>query len=518
MLFNSKIRFNVIGLSWKILAKIALKFSPGLFGTNFYEYNISNNIPGILGTFNQTAQLATGISISYILDKKLFPYASTLIGLNAAFYYKKNNDPRYNEAINIVNNFLKSDELPVLMSYFSILVGSEYIWHELVNSNELLIAYVGTAYADLLAGIGLSLLIEDGFEVANDFIFDYLTNNNVHLSIDKFHDLRYEIDRVFTLSTPVPLPLPVTQPSPLVLDLNGDGIQTLSVSFGVYFDHNNNLFAEKTGWVNPFDAFLVRDINNNGIIDNGFELFGDNTLLLNGQKAEHGFSALADLDSNGDGFIDLTDQAWNELLLWQDKNSNGLTDSDELFTLSEAGIISINLNYNSQTYTDSNGNKHLQNSFFTRADGSISEISDLWFLSNPMDSKYTQEIPISDNIVDLIDFNGLGNVLSLHQAMSLDDSGLLISLIDQFTNSDPLTAKNLVWNIIFAWTGVADLDPASRGAFIEDARKLYAMEKFWGQSFLSLSCNLEYQYNPHQKDANKLQIVCKRSRPFVEMS
>jgi hypothetical protein len=310
-----------------------------------------------------------------------------------------------------------------------------------------------------------------------------------------------------TSKTPVPMPMPPTQPSPLVFDLNDDGIQTLSVNDGVYFDHNVNLFAEKTGWINPDDAFLVRDVNNNGIIDNGSELFGNNTLLSNGQKAANGFEALADLDSNGDGFFDSNDQAWNELLLWQDKNTNGLTDPDELLSLSEAGIVGINLNYNSSDYIDNNGNKHLQNSVFIRDNGSTSEVSDLWFLSDPGDSQYTQEIPILDNIVDLIDFKGLGDVFSLHQAMSLDDSGLLVSLINQFTDSEPQAAKHLVWDIIYAWTGVTDIDPTSRGPFIEDARKLYAMEKFWGQSFLSLSCNMVYQDNPHQNDADKLQIV-----------
>jgi hypothetical protein len=58
----------------------------------------------------------------------------------------------------------------------------------------------------------------------------------------------------------------------LVLDLNGDGTQTLPIRDGVYFDHNINLFAEKTGWINPSDAFLVIDINNNGIIDNSSDV------------------------------------------------------------------------------------------------------------------------------------------------------------------------------------------------------------------------------------------------------
>jgi hypothetical protein len=39
-------------------------------------------------------------------------------------------------------------------------------------------------------------------------------------------------------------------------------------------------------------------------IDDGSELFGNNTILSNGNKAANGFEALKDLDSNNDGKID----------------------------------------------------------------------------------------------------------------------------------------------------------------------------------------------------------------------
>ena len=55
------------------------------------------------------------------------------------------------------------------------------------------------------------------------------------------------------------------------------------------------------GWVAADDGLLVRDINGDGIINNGGELFGDQTLLKNGQKSAGGFQALADLDSTAMG-------------------------------------------------------------------------------------------------------------------------------------------------------------------------------------------------------------------------
>ena len=49
----------------------------------------------------------------------------------------------------------------------------------------------------------------------------------------------------------------------------------------MYFDHNTNGFAENSAWVGADDGLLVRDLNNNGTIDSGRELFGNNTMLAN---------------------------------------------------------------------------------------------------------------------------------------------------------------------------------------------------------------------------------------------
>jgi hypothetical protein len=46
---------------------------------------------------------------------------------------------------------------------------------------------------------------------------------------------------------------------PLVLDLDGDGIETISRELDISFDHNRNGFAEQTGWLAPDDGFLALD-------------------------------------------------------------------------------------------------------------------------------------------------------------------------------------------------------------------------------------------------------------------
>ena len=57
---------------------------------------------------------------------------------------------------------------------------------------------------------------------------------------------------------PLTHPTPTTPPpawavqkavSPLILDLDGDGVETLSYTSGIFFDHDGDGFAEETGWV-----------------------------------------------------------------------------------------------------------------------------------------------------------------------------------------------------------------------------------------------------------------------------
>ena len=133
--------------------------------------------------------------------------------------------------------------------------------------------------------------------------------------------------------------------SPLVLDLDGDGVETVGLANGVHFDHDGNGFAQQSGWVHSDDGLLVLDRNGNGLIDNGSELFGNNTQLSGGANAANGFAALAELDGNGDGVIDANDAAFGDLRVWRDMNGNGRADAGELFTLSELGIASLNVGY-----------------------------------------------------------------------------------------------------------------------------------------------------------------------------
>ncbi|MBX9770765.1 MAG: hypothetical protein K2X29_05310, partial [Candidatus Obscuribacterales bacterium] len=150
----------------------------------------------------------------------------------------------------------------------------------------------------------------------------------------------------------LPTVTPNSRIAPLLLDLDGDGVETVAVDDGIFFDHDLDGTAELSAWVDLDDGVLAWDKNKNGIIDDATELFGDFTILSNGEPAGSGFAALADIDENNDGKIDALDSNFNQLGV--------LTGTGALRTLKDLNIESLNLDYTDTDITDPNGNVKLK--------------------------------------------------------------------------------------------------------------------------------------------------------------
>jgi len=166
--------------------------------------------------------------------------------------------------------------------------------------------------------------------------------------------------------------------TPVVLDLNDNGIETTNLNDGVNFDIQNSGSLNKTAWVAGGDGLLVRDINHDGQINNGSELFGSATVLPNGKTAADGYAAMKALDTNNDGVLDANDAAFGQLGVWVDNNGNGVTDAGELKALTDLGINSLSL---SSTKSDLNNNGNLIGLMgsYTTTDGQTHTMGDVWF-------------------------------------------------------------------------------------------------------------------------------------------
>ena len=272
---------------------------------------------------------------------------------------------------------------------------------------------------------------------------------------------------------------------PLVFDLGGDGITTVSLEeSNAFFDLDNNGFAEKTSWVGAKEGLLAYDKNGDGIINGGNELFGDRTLMKDGKTlASSGFSALAEYDDNKDGKIDSNDAIYTLLRIWQDSDGDGIASAGELRRLVDLGIVSIGLSYSNTGVTDGANNIQVRTGTFILADGSSRTVGEYLLNRNPVHSVDSSPIEISDSVALLPNVQGAGNVGSLHKAIMQDKSGSLRGLVEQFiTEKDVTKREALTEDILAHWAGVDSVDPKSRGdAF--DARKLAVLEKFFGAEF-----------------------------------
>ena len=293
--------------------------------------------------------------------------------------------------------------------------------------------------------------------------------------------------------------------SPIILDLDGNGVTTRTIALGTYFDLDGNRFAEATGWADANDGILVVDRNGDGQIDSGSELFGNFTELGSGGTAAHGFEALVDMDANRDGVVDDQDALFSDLRIWQDANSDGVAQEGEVVALGLAGVASLSTDFVTSTDVDDGGNEHRQQGSYTTTGGETRDMTDVWFKTDSADTRFMDEIEVPlDILEELPDISGAGNVMSLHQAMAHDPDGPLETAVRAYMASESeVEREGLLLDIVYHWAGVFDVDPLSRAAtqiygnVIGDARKLETLEAIIGEGYVGIWCWGELDRNPH---------------------
>lgn len=130
--------------------------------------------------------------------------------------------------------------------------------------------------------------------------------------------------------------------------------------------------------------FLVQMKEEDKAVRDGSQMFGDN------QDHPDGFSNLASYDLNKDQVIDRKDRIFKSLRLWNDKNADGVSQAEELFTLNQKGVQSLALDYLHETRKFGERAEYKQRSSFVFVkDGKKQkgQLIDIWLSPAPLERK-----------------------------------------------------------------------------------------------------------------------------------
>ena len=114
---------------------------------------------------------------------------------------------------------------------------------------------------------------------------------------------------------------------PLVINLQKDVASLSDQKF--FFDIDADGKEDEISMLEAGSGYLALDKNDDGVINDGNELFGP--------KSGNGFADLTEYDQDGDGWIDEDDDIWSKLKVWC-KDETG---KDILLSLREAGVGAI---------------------------------------------------------------------------------------------------------------------------------------------------------------------------------
>jgi hypothetical protein len=131
-----------------------------------------------------------------------------------------------------------------------------------------------------------------------------------------------------------------TQPvlcDPLVINLDTGFAGVSDQQF--FFDLDCDGTEEEISQLSSGSGFLALDQNEDGVINDGSELFGT--------ASGNGFADLAKYDEDGNGWIDEADSIFQKLKIWvKDENGN-----DQLYSLKDAGVGALYLGSSSTPFS-----------------------------------------------------------------------------------------------------------------------------------------------------------------------
>jgi Ca2+-binding RTX toxin-like protein len=169
--------------------------------------------------------------------------------------------------------------------------------------------------------------------------------------------------------------------SPIILDLKGDGVDTVTASVSrAKFDMDGDGRRDDTSWISSTDGFLFLDRDGNGTLTD----VGEISFVADVPGAASDLDGLKAFDSNNDGVLSADDARFTDFKVWRDSNGNGHVEQGEILGLSQIGLTSLGLTGVAHDGTaEIDGVAVLSLGNWTRSDGSSMAFADAMLTFTP---------------------------------------------------------------------------------------------------------------------------------------
>lgn len=183
-----------------------------------------------------------------------------------------------------------------------------------------------------------SLEIKQEYHIAETERMSFSSNGTVTTEDGRIiqFDLNLNMSRSYAKSQTTQIQIGSPLQDPLVINLEGAGLNFTGEKLRIDIDLDGTL--DELPVLTSGNGYLTLDKNENGIIDDGSELFGPAT--------GNGFEELTVYDEDGNGWIDENDAIFNSISIWS-VDADG---SEKLIGLKEAGVGAIFLSYTHSPY------------------------------------------------------------------------------------------------------------------------------------------------------------------------
>ncbi|WP_040666811.1 calcium-binding protein, partial [Neisseria wadsworthii] len=186
--------------------------------------------------------------------------------------------------------------------------------------------------------------------------------------------------------------------------------------------------------------------------------------------APTGFAALAEFDSNGDGVVDAKDENFAKLRVWRDLNQDGYSQKDELFALQDVNVQSLNVAHQNANQNLGNGNRLAREGSYTTVDGKTQKMGDLLLADDPIYSRFTDTVEMTEEQAKAANLRGMGRVRDLREAAVLSEElaadlkaysaaetkeaqkAMIDGLIDKWAKTDPLYGQGVQFSAPYIQT------------------------------------------------------------------